>query len=113
MRVDDLGRPPRVVGVDPRRHQHRAVAEHARVENRRDLADDALVQEPLGSAQNLLLRELRQLRHVRIGARRYREAALEQVQELAVEVVERDRGAILSAPNLRYWLSHRATSFAW
>ena len=113
VRVDDLRRPPRVLGVHPRRHQHRAVAEHARVEDRRDLADDALVEQPLGSVQNLLLGDSRQLRHVRVRPGGDREAALEQVQKLAIELVERDRRPVLSAPNLRYWLSHRATSFAW
>ena len=113
VRVDDLGGPPRVLGIDLRGHQHRAVAEHARVEDRRDLADDALVQQPLGSGQNLLLRHAGQLRHVRVGPGGDRKAALEQVQELAVELVERDRRPVLSAPNLRYRLSHRATSFAW
>ena len=113
VRVDDLRRAPGVLGVDPRRHQHRAVAEHARVEDRRDLADDPLVHQPLGSGQNLVLGHARQAGHVRVRALRDREAALEQVQEPLVELVERDRGAVPSAPNLRYRLSHRATSFAW
>ena len=113
VRVDDLGRPPGVLGIDLRRHQHRAVAEHSRVEDRRDLADDALVQQALGSGQNLLLGHACELRHVLVGSGGDREAALEQVEELAVELVERDRRPVLSAPNLRYRLSHLATSFAW
>ena len=70
VRVDDLGRAPGVLGVDPRGHQHRAVAEHARVEDRRDLADDALVEQPPRARQHLLLGQLRQARHLRVRAAR-------------------------------------------
>ena len=112
--VDDLGRAPGVLGIDLGRDQHRAVAEHARVEDRRDLADDALVEQPLRSGQNLLLGHARPARPPRrTGARRDREAALEQVQQPLVQLVERDGGAVLSAPHLGYRLSQRATSFAW
>jgi hypothetical protein len=113
VRVDDLGRPPRVRRVDLRGHQHRAVAEHPRVEDRGDLANDSLVDQSLGSAQNLLLRHAGQLGDMGVGPGRDREAALEQVQQSPVQVVQRDRGPIPSAPNLAYRLSHRATSFAW
>ena len=47
VRVDDLRGPVRVVGVDLGRDQHRLVAERARVEDRRDLADDAVVDQLL------------------------------------------------------------------
>ena len=50
VRVDDLRGPPRVLGVDARGDEHRAEAECARVVDRRDLADDALVDEPLTRA---------------------------------------------------------------
>jgi hypothetical protein len=110
--VDDLGGPPGVLRVHLGGDEHRAVAEHARVEDRRDLADDALVEEPLRSGQNLLLGQLGEPSDGRVRSRRDREAALEQVQEPLVELVERDGRAVLSAPNLRYRLSQRATSFA-
>src|ERR687897_550264 len=113
VRVDDLGGTPRVLGIDLCRDEHGAIAEHARVEDRRDLADDALLHQTGGSDQNLLHRHAGELRHVSEGPRRDREAALEQVEELSVQLVERDRGPVLSAPNLGYRLSHRATSFAW
>jgi hypothetical protein len=113
VRVDDLRRPPGVLGIDLGRHQHRAVAEHACVEDRRDLADDSPVQQPLRSGQNLVLGELGRLGDGRERPLREREAALKQVEEAPVEVVERDGRAVPSAPNLRYRLSHRATSFAW
>jgi hypothetical protein len=113
MRVDHLGGPPRVLGIDPRRDQHRAIAEHARVEDRRDLADDPLLEQPRGSGQNLGLRHTRELGNRGVRPPRDREIALEQVQQPLVQLVERDGGAVLSAPNLRYRLSHFATSFAW
>ena len=91
----------RVLGVDLGGHQHRAVAEHARVEDRRDLADDPVVEQPLDAAQHLVLGHLGQLGHARERARLEREAALQQVQQLAVELVERDRGAVLAAAHLR------------
>ena len=50
VRVDDLRRPPRVLGVDLRRDEHRPVAERARVEDRRDLADDPVVEQVAGRA---------------------------------------------------------------
>ena len=43
--VDHLRRPMGVLGVDLRGHQHRGVAERARVEDRRHLADDPLLQQ--------------------------------------------------------------------
>ena len=47
VRVDDLRGAPGVLGIDLRGDEHRAVAERARVVDRRDLADDALVEQPL------------------------------------------------------------------
>ncbi len=42
-----------------------------------------------------------QARHVLVGARVEREAALHQVEQLLVELVERDRRAVLAAAELR------------
>ena len=50
---------------------------------------------------------------VRERARLEREASLQQVEQLLVELVERDGGAVLAAADLRYRLSHLAASFAW
>ena len=55
MRVDDLRGAPGVLGIDLGGDEHRAVAERARVEDRRDLADDALVEQALDAAQDLVL----------------------------------------------------------
>jgi hypothetical protein len=46
---------PRVLGVDLGGDEHRGVAERARVEDRRDLADDALVEQALHAREHLLL----------------------------------------------------------
>jgi hypothetical protein len=112
--VDHLGRALRVLRVDLRGHEHRGVAQGARVEDRRDLADDALVEQVLDAAHDLVLGDLRGVGHGRVGARREREAALHEVEQLLVELVERDGRAVLAAAELRlgYW-SHWATSFAW
>ena len=99
--VDDLRRAVRVLGVDLRRDEHRGVAERARVEDRRDLADDPLVQQALHAAHHLLLVDLGKRGHVLIGPRRDRKAALHQVQQLAVEIVQRNRRAVLAAAQLR------------
>ncbi len=112
MRVDDLAGAPRVLGVDLRRHEHRLVAEHARVEDRRDLADDALVEQPRRAAQHLVLGQLGQARDLGVGPLGEREAPLEQVEQPAVGLVERDRGAALAGAGLGY-RSHSAASLAW
>ena len=88
------------------------VAEHARVEDRGDLADDALVEQALGAAQHLVLADAGRLRHGRERARGQREAALQEVEQLLVEVVERDRRAVLARAGLLPYWSHSATSFA-
>ena len=56
--VDDLGRLPGVLGVDLGGHEHRAVAESAGVVDRRDLADDPLVEQALDAGEHLLLGHL-------------------------------------------------------
>ncbi len=56
VRVDDLRGAVRVLGVDLGGDEHRRVAERARVEDRRDLADDALVEQPLDARHHLLPR---------------------------------------------------------
>jgi hypothetical protein len=112
MRVHDPRGAPGVLGIHAGGHEHGAVAEHARVEDRRDLPDDALVQQALRAREHLGFGHLRQLGHAQERARLEREPALEQVEEPAVQIVERDRGAVLPAPHLGY-RSHSATSFAW
>jgi len=112
MRVDDPRRPPGVVGVDLRGDQHGPVAEYARVVDRRDLADDPLVEQPPRAAKHLVLGDLRELGDAREGPRRQREAALEQVEESLVELVQGDRRAAPAAADLGYRRSHRAASFA-
>jgi hypothetical protein len=113
MRVDELRRAMRVLGIDLRRHQHRGVAERTGVEDRRDLADDPLVEQALDAGQNLVLGHPRRLGDARerIGAQR--EAALHQVEQLLVGLVQRNRRAVAPGPDLSYGFSHRATSFAW
>ena len=116
VRVDDLRRPVRVLRVDLRRDEHRAVPERARVEDRRDLADDALVDQVLNPSQHLVLGHLGQLGDSRIRPPLQRELALHQVHYPLVDLVERDRRAVLARAQLRlrpYCASHRATSFAW
>jgi hypothetical protein len=122
VRVHDLRRAVRVLGVDLGRHEHGPVAERARVEDRRDLADDAVVEEALGSREHLLLGHLGQLGNAQVRPRLEREAALEQVQQPLVQLVERDGGAALARARLRAGargalvdaqLSHSATSLAW
>ena len=53
--VDHLRGAVRVLGVDLGGDEHRGVAERARVEDRRDLADDALVEQALHAAHHLRL----------------------------------------------------------
>ena len=100
VRVDDPRRAPRVLGVDLRRDEHRAVAERAGVEDRRDLADDALVDELSDARQHALLGHLERRRDRRVGPRLDREAALHRVEQALVEVVERDRRAVLAGADL-------------
>ena len=73
VRVDDVGRPPRVLGIDLGRDQHRRVAERAGVEDRRDLADDPLVEQVLDAGDHLLLGDAGLGGHVLVGTRGDRE----------------------------------------
>jgi hypothetical protein len=113
VRVDEPRRAVGVRGVDLGRHQHRAVAERAGVEDRRELADDALVEQPLDTRHNVGLGNAGELGHVRERALGEGEAALHQVEQLLVGLVQRDGAAVATRADLGYWLSHRATSLAW
>ena len=132
MRVDDVGGAPRVLGVDLGGDEHRGVAERAGVEDRRDLADDPLVEQPRDRGHRLLLGDPGLRGDVLVGARGDRELALHQVEQALVEVGERDRGALLAAAQLgtvpraarravldsvcgpgASHCSHRAASLAW
>ena len=55
VRVDELRRAVRVRRIDLGRDEHRGVAERARVEDRRDLADDPLVEQVLDALEHLVL----------------------------------------------------------
>jgi hypothetical protein len=101
VRIDDPGGALRVLGVHLRRDQHRRVPQRAGVEDRRDLANDPLVQQPLGAAQRLLHSEPRAGRDGREGLGVEREARLEQVHEPLVVVVERNRRAAAAGADLR------------
>ena len=112
VRVDDLRRAVRVLGVDLRRDQHRVVAERAGVEDRRDLADDPLVDQALRAGHQLVELEvgLGGERRERLGDQR--EVRLQQVHQPLVGLVERDRRAVLARADLRlrrlrYAASHR------
>ena len=97
MRVDHLRRAMRMLGIDLRRDEHRGVAERARVEDRRDLADDPLVEQALNAAITSSSATPRQRRDVRVRPRRDREAALHQVQQPR----GRRRRAAIAAPSRR------------
>ncbi len=98
--VDDLCGAVGILRIDLGRDQHRGVAERARVEDRRDLADDALVKQVLHARHHLALLHPGELGHTQVGARLDREAALHQVEQALVELVERDRRAVLAAAAL-------------
>jgi hypothetical protein len=100
VRVDDLRGAPWVLGVDLGGDQHRPVAERARVVDRRDLADDPLVDELLDAREHALLGDLQRTRHGGIRPRLDREGALHRVEQALVEVVERDRRPVLARPEL-------------
>ena len=110
VRVDDLGRPPRVLRVDARGDEHRLVAQGARVEDRRHLADDPGVEQLLDAAQDIGLRDGELAGDGCVRARLDREAALHQVEQALVVLVEGHGGAALAAPDLQ--VSHWAASFA-
>ena len=98
--VDDPGGALGVLGVDLGGDQHRRIAERPGVEDRRDLADDPLVEQPLGAGLDLVHRQLGLAGDgpERLGLQR--EARLEQVQKELVGRVERHRGARLARANL-------------
>ncbi len=111
--VDDLRRAVRVLGVDLGGDEHRLVAERPGVEDRGDLADDALVEQALGAAHRLARLRLGLLgdRPERLGGER--EARLQQVHQPLVGLVERDRRAVLARADLRLRrYSHPAASLA-
>jgi hypothetical protein len=117
VRVDELGGTVRVGGIDLRGDQHRGVAERARVEDRRDLADDPLVEQPADALQDLVLGQPSEPRDGRERARVEREPPLHEVEQLLVGLVERHRGAARARPDLgdrrlRAQI-HPATSLAW
>ena len=101
MLVDDVRGAPRVLRVDLGGDEHRGVAERTRIEDRRDLADDPLVEELLDAGDHLVLGDVRLGRDVLERFRCDWEAALHEVEQALVEVVERDRGAVLAAAELR------------
>jgi hypothetical protein len=97
----DLGGAPRVLGVDLRGDEHRAVAERARVVDRGDLADDPVGEQRLDAGEDLLLGDARLAGHGGVRPRLEREAALHEVEQLALDVLERARRAVLAAADLR------------
>ncbi len=99
--VDRLRRPLRVLGVDFGGDQHRLVAERAGVEDRRDLADDPAVEQPLGAGEDVVELEPRLGGDQRERLRVEREVRLQQVHQLLVGLVERDRRAALAGARLR------------
>ena len=114
--VDHLRRAMRVFRVDLRGHQHRAVAERPRVEDRRDVADDPMVDQALGPREHLVLRHTGRLGDAGVRAGREREAPLQQVEQSLVDVVQRDRRPVGAAAHLRAGpgqRSHSAASLAW
>ena len=120
MLVDHVRRTPRVLRVYLCRDQHRGVTKRARIEDRGDLADDPLVEQPADPCHHLGLGDPGLLSDVRVWTRRDREGALHQVQQPAVELVKWDRRAVLARAQLGSMLglgsaycSHFAASFAW
>ncbi len=99
--VDRLGGALGVLGVDFGGDQHRFVTERAGVEDRRDLADDPAVEQALGAGQDVVELEfgLRGDQGKRLGVKR--EARLQQVHQLFVGLVKRDRRAALAGAGLR------------
>jgi len=105
----------RVLGIDLCRDEHRRVAQRASVEDRRDLADDPLVEQALGAAEHLGEREAGRLRDrdERMGFERKRR--LQQVHQPLVRRVKGHGGAVLPRAELGLgdlYRSHPAASFA-
>ena len=98
--VDDRRGAMRVLGVDLGCDQHRLVAERAGVEDRRDLADDPLVEQALGAGENVGQLQPGLRGDQGKGLRIEREARLQQVHQPLVGLVERDRGAVLARADL-------------
>jgi hypothetical protein len=111
VRVDDLRGAVGHLAIDLRGDEHGGVAERPRVEDGRDLADDAAVEQALDALHHLGLLEAGERGDVRERPLDQGELALHEVQELLVGLVERDRGAVAAAAHLHR--SHVATSFAW
>jgi hypothetical protein len=110
--VDDPRGALGVLRIDLGSHEHRAVPKRPRVEDRRDLADDPLVEQPLGSDLDLVGAELGlagdQLERPRVE----REARLQQVHQPLVGLVEGYRRAALAGADLGPGYSHPAASLA-
>ncbi len=98
--VDDLRRAVGILRIDLRSHEHRGVAERPRIEDRGDLTDDALLKQGADALHHLPLCNVGQLRNLPVWTRRDREAALHEVEQPAIELVERDRRAVLAATRL-------------
>ena len=100
MGVDDLRGAPRVFGVDLGGDEHRLVAEGPCVEDRGDLTNDPLLEQPPHAEERLVLAHLRRARDLGVGSRGDGEAALHEVEQPPVEIVERDGGAVPAAAQL-------------
>jgi hypothetical protein len=100
VRVDELGGAVGMLGIDLGGDEHRLVAERAGVEDRRDLADDPLVEQVLDALEHLGLGERGQLGDPgeRLGLER--EPALHEVEQLLVGLVEGYGGAAAAAAHL-------------
>jgi hypothetical protein len=99
--VDDLGGAVGVLAVNLGGDQHRLIAERPGVEDRRDLADDPLVEQTLGAGEDVVELQLGLGGDEGEGLRVEREARLQQVHQPLVGLVERDRGAVLARARLR------------
>src|SRR5436190_19114343 len=104
-----------MLGIDLGGDEHRAVAERTRVVDRGELADDPVVEQLPGAREHLVLVERRCARDRGERPRLEREAALEQVQQAALDVLERPGGALRAAADRAGGdhASHRAASSAW
>ena len=98
--VDDLGGAVGVLGIDLGGDQHRRVAECPRVEDRGDLADDALDEQALGAGLDLVHRQFRLTSDggERLGIER--EARLQEIHQPLVVGVERHRRAVAAGADL-------------
>ncbi len=99
--VDHPGGALRVLGVDLGGDQHGVVAQRPGVEDRRDLSDDPLVEQPAGAGEDIVEIELGLGGDQGEGLGVEREARLQQVHQPLVVLVERNRGAIHARARLR------------